>query len=46
MKKMETNIHSEQLFYLLIRTWKYGCSVFGTKVAGEAKQSKPTHFQV
>ena len=37
--KMETNIHLEQPFYLLTKTWKYGGSVLGTEVAGRA-QSK------
>ena len=32
-----TNIHLEQPFYLLTKTWKLGGSVFGTKVAGGAK---------
>ena len=31
--KIETNIHLEQPFYLLTKTWKHGGSVFGTEVA-------------
>ena len=30
MKKNETNVHSEQPFYFLTKTWKYGCGLFGT----------------
>ena len=32
--KIENNIHLEQPFYLLTKTWKYGGSVFGTDFAG------------
>ena len=32
--KNETNIHLEEPFYLLTKTWKYGGCVFGPAVAG------------
>ena len=35
-EKNETNIHLEQAFYLLTKTWKYGGCVFGTEKAGGA----------
>ena len=34
--KIETYIHFVQLFYLLIKTWKYDGGVFGTEVAAGA----------
>ena len=33
-KKIETNIHLEEPFYLLTKTWKYGGCVFGPEAAG------------
>ena len=34
VEKIEPNIHLEQFFYLLRKTWKYGGSVIVTEVAG------------
>ena len=31
---MKLNIHLDQTFYLLEKTWKYGGSMFGTEVGG------------
>ena len=33
-EKIETNIHLEEPYYLLTKTWKYGGCVFGLEVAG------------
>ena len=33
-EQIETNIHLEEPFYLLTKTWKYGGCVFGPEVAG------------
>ena len=33
-EKIKTNIHLEEPFYLLTKTWKYGGCVFGSEVAG------------
>ena len=33
-EKIETNMHLEELFYLLTKTWQYGGCVCGQEVAG------------
>ena len=33
VEKNETYIHLEQSFYILTKTWMYGCSVFDTEAA-------------
>ena len=40
VEKIETNIHLEQPFYLLTKTWKYGGSVLVQTLPEELKQSK------
>ena len=37
LEKKETNIHLEQLFYSLTKTWKYDGSVFGREIVGGAE---------
>ena len=38
-KHKQTNIHLQQPFYLLTKTWKYGGRVFGKEVAGGAQSN-------
>ena len=33
VEKLETNLHLEEPYYLLTKTWAYGGSVFGTEIA-------------